>query len=247
MNTEELKQLNVDNLTSLWRRMGINKNSEWNKKGLTVSEKWPNRYWFDWDANIQQMNSIVPVLHQLPAQAVVPVWMGAGQVANQLEMFLKDECFQVLFSQQAMYLDLQQQALPNLPELNVIEAQSPTEIETWVATASAAFGYTIDVAAIAALVDVPEVKLLLLKEAEQAVATALVYQTGDVIGVHLVGVPDEYRGRGFARMIMQQVIKISIEMGGKYLTLQASAAGEPLYLQLGFERQFEIRNYKRSS
>lgn len=247
MNTEELKQLNVDNLTSLWRRMGINKNSEWNKKGLTVSEKWPNRYWFDWDANIQQINSIVPVLHQLPAQAVVPVWMGAGQAANQLEVFLKDECFQVLFSQQAMYLDLQQQALPNLPELNVIEAQSPTDIETWVATASAAFGYTIDVAAIAALVDVPEVKLLLLKEAEQAVATALVYQTGDVIGVHLVGVPDEYRGRGFARMIMQQVIKNSIEMCGKYLTLQASAAGEPLYLQLGFEQQFEIRNYKRSS
>ena len=247
MNTEELKQLNVDNLTSLWRRMGINKNSEWNKKGLTVSEKWPNRYWFDWDANIQQINSIVPVLHQLPAQAVVPVWMGAGQAANQLEVFLNDECFQVLFSQQAMYLDLQQQALPNLPELNVIEAQSPTEIETWVATASAAFGYTIDVAAIAALVDVPEVKLLLLKEAEQAVATALVYQTGDVIGVHLVGVPDEYRGRGFARMIMQQVIKISIGMGGKYLTLQASAAGEPLYLQLGFELQFTIRNYKRSS
>ncbi|WP_323813445.1 GNAT family N-acetyltransferase [Cellvibrio sp. NN19] len=247
MNTEKLKQLNVDNLTSLWRRMGINKNSEWNKKGLTVSEKWPNRYWFDWDANIQQINSIVPVLHQLPAQAVVPVWIGAGQAANQLEVFLKDECFQVLFSQQAMYLDLQQQVLPNLPELNVIEAQSPTDIETWVATASAAFGYTIDVAAIAALVDVPEVKLLLLKEAEQAVATALVYQTGDVIGVHLVGVPDEYRGRGFARMIMQQVIKISIEMGGKYLTLQASAAGEPLYLQLGFERQFEIRNYKRSS
>ena len=246
MNDEKLKQLNIDNLTSLWRKMGINKNSEWNKNGLTVSANWPNRYWFDWDANIQQINSIVSELHQLPAAAVVPVWMGAGPAASQLELFLKDECFQVLFSQQAMYLDLQAYSVPELPEQDIQLVQAPADVETWAAIASAAFGSTIDLAAINAIVDLPEVKLLLLKDAGQAVGTALVYQTGEIIGVHLVGVPEPYRGRGFARIIMQQVIKHSIAMGGKYLTLQASAAGEPLYLQLGFVAQFSIKNYRRS-
>ncbi len=246
MNTEELKRLNIENLTSLWRMMGINKNSEWNKNSLIVSASWPNRYWFDWDANIQQINSVVPELHQLPAAAVVPVWLGAGQVANQLEIFLKDECFQVLFSQQAMYLDLEAYSVPELPEPDIQAVQTSTDLETWITIASAAFGSAIDLAAINAIVDLYEVKLLLLKDAGQAVGTALVYQTGDIIGVHLVGVSEPYRGRGFARIIMQQVIKLSIAMGGKYLTLQASAAGEPLYLQLGFVPQFEIRNYKRN-
>ena len=246
MNTEELNRLNIDNLTSLWRKMGINQDSEWNKNGLTVSATWPNRFWFNWNANIQQITSIVPGLHQLPAAAVVPVWTGAGKAATQLEVFLKDECFQVLFSQLAMYLDLQTQSIPELPALDIIAVHLTADIETWVATASAAFGYSIDVAVIAALVDVPEVKLLLLRDKGRAVASALMYQTGDIMGVHLVGVPNEYRGRGFARRIMQYVIKLSIERGAKYLTLQASAAGKPLYLQLGFESQFTIRNYKRS-
>ena len=242
----ELDQLNIDNLTSLWRKIDINKNSEWNKNGLSVSASWPNRYWFDWDANIQQINSLVPDLHQLPINAVVPVWAGAGEPAAQLEGFLQDECFQVLFSQQAMYLDLQHYSLPDFPEPDMQTVQTLAELETWVAIASAAFGSAIDLAAINTIVDLPEVKLLLLKDAGQAVGTALVYQTGEIIGVHLVGVPEPYRGRGFARRIMQQVIKLSIAMGGKYLTLQASAAGEPLYLQLGFVAQFGIRNYKRN-
>ena len=246
MNTEELNRLNIDNLTSLWRKMGINQDSEWNKNGLTVSATWPNRYWFDWNANIQQITSIVPGLHQLPAAAVVPVWTGAGKAATHLEVFLKDECFKVLFSQQAMYLDLHSYSLREIPEPNIHTVKAPADLETWVATASSAFGSAIDIAAIQAIVDLPEVKLLLLKDDDHAVGTALIYQTGAIIGVHLVGVPEPYRGNGFARIIMQQVIKHSIAMGGKYLTLQASAAGEPLYLQLGFESQFTIRNYKRS-
>jgi GNAT superfamily N-acetyltransferase len=245
MNPDDLKQLNIDNLTSLWRKMGVNKNSPWAKNGLRVSTTWPHRYWFDWSANTQLINSIVPELHQLPASAIVPVWTGA-EAAAQLEIFLTDECFQVLFSQQAMYLDLQSQSIPELPELDVLSVQAPADLQIWVATASAAFGYTIDIAAINAIVALPEVKLLLQKDSGQAVATALVYQTGDIIGVHLVGVPEAYRGRGFARTMMQQVIKLSMAMGGKYLTLQASVTGEPLYVQLGFVPQFSIRNYKRT-
>lgn len=242
----DLDQLNIDNLTSLWQKMGVEDNSEFTVEGLTRSRTWPNRYWFNWNADIEHINAIAPVLHQLPLAAVVPVWEGVGAPAQQLEIFLKDECFQVLFSQLAMYLDLQSVPVPEIPALDIITVQSATDVETWTATASAAFGYWIDSAAIQAIVDVPEVKLLLLKQNGHAAATALVYQTGDIIGVHLVGVPDEFRGQGLARAIMQYVIGLGIAMGGKFLTLQASVAGEPLYRQLGFIPQFLIKNYKRN-
>ncbi|PUA27768.1 MAG: hypothetical protein B0W54_14630 [Cellvibrio sp. 79] len=242
----DINQLNIDNLTSLWRKMGVENDSEFAVEGLTISRTWPNRYWFDWNADITPINTIVPVLDQLPLTAVVPVWEGAGMPAQQLEIFLKDECFQILFTQLAMYLDLQSIRVPELPALDIITVQSATDVATWTATASAAFGYWIDVAAIQALIDLPDVKLLLLKQDGKAAATALVYQTGDIIGVHLVGVPEEFRGQGLARMLMQYVIKLSVTMGGKFLTLQASAAGEPLYRQLGFIPQFLIKNYKRN-
>ena len=242
----DLNQLNIDNLTSLWRKMGVENNPEFVIDGLTISRTWPNRYWFDWTADIKNINAIAPVLDQLPLTAVVPVWEGAGASAKQLEIFLKDECFQILFSQLAMYLDLQSVPVLEMPALDIVTVQSALDVETWTATASTAFGYWIDIAAIQAIINVPEVKLLLLQQDGQAAATALVYQTGDIIGVHLVGVPDEFRGQGLARMLMQYVINLSIAMGGKFLTLQASAAGEPLYRQLGFVPQFVIKNYKRN-
>ena len=245
MNSAALQQCNIDNLTSLWREMGIKKDSAWQTHGLTVSARWPNRYWFDWTADLQQVNAITATLDQMPTAAVVPVWMGAGQAAHHLEMLLKDADFQLLFTQQVMYLDLQTYAMPELPAPDIKIVQSLEAVKIWVAIASAAFATAIDIAAINAIVALPEVKLLLLQEPGQAVGTALIYQTRDIVGVHLVGVPEPYRGRGFARVIMQQVIKLSIAMGGKYLTLQASTAGAPLYLQLGFVAQSWIHNYRR--
>lgn len=93
--------------------------------------------------------------------------------------------------------------------------------------------------------DDPDVKILLLKKQGQAAVTALVYRTGSVVGVHLVGVKVEYRGQGIARELMHYVIQLSLDLGAHYITLQASAAGEPLYRQLGFVEQFLINNYQR--
>ncbi len=120
----DLNQLNIDNLTSLWRKMGVENDSEFAVDGLTISRTWPNRYWFDWNADIKHINTIAPILDQLPLAAVVPVWEGAGAPAKQLEIFLKDECFQILFSQLAMYLDLQSLPVSDLPTLDIVTVQS---------------------------------------------------------------------------------------------------------------------------
>lgn len=243
----ELDQLNIDNLTSLWKKMGVETHSTLAKSGVNISRTWPYRYWLNWNATAEQECALNASLHSLPAEAVIPVWARGEKGATALENLLLANGYRILFSQLAMVLDLQSVAATDLPEVDVVPVTATADIEMWTATASAAFGYQIDVAALHVLADDPDVKMLLLKKQGQAAATALVYHTGSVVGVHLVGVKDEYRGQGIARALMQYVIQFGIDVGGKYLTLQASAAGEPLYRQLGFVEQFLMKNYHRVS
>lgn len=243
----DLNQLNIDNLTSLWRKMGVENNSVFALDGLTISHTWPNRYWFDWCATTNQIVAIHNLLPHLPERAMVPVWTGAGEQADWLEQNLLDEGFRISFQQLAMYLDLQVVQHEEIPSLDITQVHSQQDLETWTATASAAFGYWIDIAAIEKIATDIDVTLLLVKQDEESVATALVYRTGEIIGAHMVGVPEAYRGQGIARTLMRYVINLSIDLGGKFLTLQASLAGEPLYRQLGFIPQLTIKNYKRMS
>lgn len=250
---QALDQLNIANLTSLWRKMGVENHSEFAIDGLNISHTWPNRFWFEWNITSAQTSELNLFLHRLPARAVIPVWTGVGEQATQLERYLQDECFQILFEQLAMYLDLQTLAQQdfqpvmqkNFQQLNVVKVKTMQELVAWVETASAAFGYWIDINALQSLLTDKNTLLLLVQQNNQPVATALVHKTGEIIGAHLVGVRENFRGQGIAKNLMLLVIQQAIVMGGKYLTLQASSAGESLYRNLGFVPQFVIKNYQR--
>jgi GNAT superfamily N-acetyltransferase len=65
--------------------------------------------------------------------------------------------------------------------------------------------------------------------------------TGDEALVMNVFTEREHRGRGAARLLMQCVIDWARGAGVDSLVLQASAAGRPLYEQLGFVPTREMR------
>lgn len=77
----------------------------------------------------------------------------------------------------------------------------------------------------------------------QPVGTAIVFQTNKVSGIHGVGVIPEMRKRSFAEQIMKYLINMAVEDDSEYVTLQASDMGKNIYLKLGFEEQFVIKNY----
>ncbi len=52
------------------------------------------------------------------------------------------------------------------------------------------------------------------------------------------------RRKGYAEQIMKLLINIATEEGVDYMTLQASDMSKNLYLKLGFEEQFTIKNFK---
>ncbi|MGF6846006.1 putative acetyltransferase [Chitinophaga sp. W3I9] len=53
----------------------------------------------------------------------------------------------------------------------------------------------------------------------------------------------EARRKGFANEIMAFVLNESLALNARYATLQASQMGKGIYLDMGFEEQFVIRNY----
>lgn len=75
-----------------------------------------------------------------------------------------------------------------------------------------------------------------IAEADGAAGSCVVtYPNGEDCGVFWVATDPVLQGRGLARAAMTAALKGAIEDGFETTTLQASKAGAPLYLRLGYE------------
>lgn len=243
MNFTGIDKANIENLTSLWRRMGVRPRSPGTGERLNVSTSWPHRHWFDQGAEDLTAIAIDDFIGRLGQDSVVPVWGDLGRGQLQIEPAMIAAGYAVSFEQTAMYLDLETQAETSRG-MELQRVTSRAEIEVWTDIASEAFAYEIDASVIERLGTEPAVQLLLGYCDGQPAATAMLYKTSEVIGVHQVGVAQAFQGRGIGHALMLRVIELGRLWRGRYITLQASAAGEGLYRRLGFHVQFTIRNYR---
>jgi GNAT superfamily N-acetyltransferase len=242
----DLNEANTNNLTNLWKKMGTEQCSSRLIPNINISANWPNRCWFDWKTNLNEISKIENIISLLDENSVVPVWNNLSETGTAFEQVLVENEFELFFEQTAMYLDLENYHEVNNIDLEITEINSDQDIKTWTSIASSAFEYQVDESVIQKIATDSEIKLLLGIINGQPVTTGLLFKTGDSIGVHLVGVPKEFRGKGFARKMMQSIIEQCYQWKGKYITLQASIMGESLYKSLGFKEQFTIKNYQRT-
>lgn len=253
----QVDQANVNNLKSLWEKYG-SQLLKLDKNIIKINTHWPYRCWFDDVMSLIDFSC----LNKLPESTVFPVW---GKLSNEkntehefAELSLIDKQFEknnwfCLFEQTAMYL-----ALTN-GSFNIIEHQvqlrigfaikkveTPKELTLWVDIVTESFGYSIDRVVIEKLIYDQDMQILMAYYNDEAIATAVLHKTSDIIGVHQVGVKKKFQSKGFARILMQRIIAASLLWQGKYIVLQASPSGKPLYESLGFKSQFLIKNYKKN-
>lgn len=247
MNNDLHDQANIENLTGLWKAMGGAPVAGVGMPRLHVCARWPNRCWLDGAGGEEDAALLERALPDIPERGIVPVWgVPAGRAAA-LEALLLGRGFVERSWQMAMVLERAHVVLPEVPAARVVEARSDAELAEWTRVGSASFGYAIDETVVRRLAEDPVATLLLLEEGGEAAATALIFRAGNVAGIHQVGVPPAFRGRGLARAIMVDVLRRCVDMPITIVTLQASSAGRRLYDQLGFAAQFAIRNYQRKS
>lgn len=263
---ENMDQANIDNLKSLWKKYGstvlshanLSDNHDYNSV-VNINTDWPHRCWFD----EQHPINILSWLTRLPTSTMLPVWPAFNKEkhsdkelieSSSIENQLISANWQCSLEQTAMYLSLADHDInPKGDDVQVRtgfvikKVQTAQELTSWVNVVKEAFGYSIERNVIEKLLHDSELQILTAYYHESAVASAILFKTGDTIGIHQVGVKPSFQGQGLARDLMEALIAICIQWQGKYLVLQASKAGKPLYQGLGFTEQFILKSYQKVS
>lgn len=246
----DVARANIDNLIALWRALGGRAENGQGRGIARLHPAWPRRCWFDTGDAAAHPEQVAAVLTRLPAGYIVPLW--DSPIAQVLRPALAAEGFAAVFRQTAMTLDLAEytaagDAAGSLRDGRRLTLQrvGDADVRNWCSVGAAAFDYPIEPGVISRALGAPGLELYLARLDNTAVATGLLWRTGEVVGIHQVGVPRKFRGLGIARTLMRQLLDRSVDCGAARVVLQASDEGEPLYRSLGFAAQFVIENYAR--
>ena len=248
---------NLNNLTQLWQRYGALSLYEDDQLQLRKNISWPNRVWADMARSVSA-RSLEKTAKNAPDTASFPLWPAMtedGSAAPQVTvdaLVRQSRDWQPAVQHTAMVLQLDKQQPVNTqtvasdPIRFKCLSDDDTDMAAWVATGSKAFGYTIDANVIVPLLACEDVQVLLAyNEDYQPVATGLLFKTGDVVGIHQIGVPADHQGKGYATQMMRFLIQCAEKWQADYVVLQASEEGRPVYQKLGFVDQFLITYLQR--
>ncbi len=252
-----IDQANVINLTGLWKRYGTRVIDGNTPKVMRVNISWPHRCWLDMSESslgplTENGNINIGWLDRVPGMAIVPVWPLQGDESGRQrpeEAFLLERRWRCVIEQLAMYKEIARDISTfRSPRsgFKVTCARTMEEVKVWVDIGSDAFGYQIDHVIIERILFDKSIRVLIAWQNDEPVASALLYKTGDVVGVHQVAVKSAYQGRGVANEFMLEIGTMCAAWNGQYMVLQASQAGQPLYEKLGFIPQFKIKYYQRA-
>jgi len=233
---------NIDNLTSLWKTASMPYGSYFSESIFSYSyinnSDWPNRLWLNQDVDKEIISSIKDEILSISVPLIVPYW---DIYENNLYKDLELQGFTKTFEQVGMSLKIGKPLrINNYLEIRLVSNNS--EAKLWADIFKKSFGYRIHPKTI--LMTKSKINYYIASSQNQPVGTGISYKTNKILGVHSVGIPPEMRRKGYAEQIMKLLINLAVEEGVDYMTLQASDMGKNLYLKLGFEEQFVIKNYK---
>ncbi|WP_109830052.1 GNAT family N-acetyltransferase [Reichenbachiella versicolor] len=231
---------NIYNLTSLWQTVGEEHQSFFSYSNFEYSivphSQWPNRLWFTKEMNDEAVHQAKSKLESIPEKLIVPIW----DMGNQdLDPFLNELGVQPVFQQIGMSLE-PKDILATSPLLKLIKVSNEAEATVWSETFLQSFGYKISSSTL--LKTYNSIDYFLVHKEGKPVGTVITFETKDTLGIHAMGVIPQYRKQGIANEIMGKVINAAIEKNISLLTLQASDMGKGLYLKLGFQEEFLVRN-----
>lgn len=239
-NTDLIKD-NIDNLTALWKTvatplLSYHRNDPFQFSQIKNSG-WPNRLWFREDITEENFLQIMEIMEKNP-DLVIPYWDIFD--SNSKSLFEKNG-FNIRIQLVAMALKLGEKfALQsNLTFKRVLNEE---DAKTWSDIYPLSFSYVISKETL--VHNYENVKFYLVHLDEKPIGTLTLFQTGEIMGIHGVGVIPEMRKRGFAEEIMKFAINEAIDANCEYAQLQASALGKGIYTRLGFEDLFTITNYQ---
>jgi len=232
---------NIQNLTSLWQSVSEPFDSYFSEPdfnyGLIKNSEWPNRLWFDQDINKEKIVLAKEKIASFSTKITIPYWDIYN--SNSYEI-LEQNGFVLKFEQIGMSLK-RNHVFTEFNSLSLKQVCTQKEAELWSVLFSKSFGYFINPIILSKSQE--NTRYYIAYHKDEAVGTGILHTVNNVSGIHSVGIIPEQRRKGFAEQIMQALINKSIKINCDCITLQASDMGKGLYLKLGFQKQFIIKNY----
>ncbi|NMH86566.1 GNAT family N-acetyltransferase [Flavivirga algicola] len=232
---------NIENLTSLWQTVSQPFKAYFEEKGFEYSfvenSEWPNRLWFNKDIDEHLVSLVKNKVRSFSSNMIVPY---CDIYKSDSFKLLEQNDFHLKFEQIGMTLKTNS-LFKGVGDLKLLKVTTKKEFELWSTLFKRSFGYFINPELLK--MSYKLVSYYIAYHQKEAVGTGILFNTGDVSGIHAVGIVPEQRRRGYAERTMKLLINEAITMNYKYVTLQASDMGKNLYLKLGFKEQFKIKNY----
>lgn len=239
--TTNLINENINNLTSLWKTVGrsfdsYSKTTDYEYCEIDKTE-WPNRIWLHQNITQDIIDLIKEKLATTTSRITMPIWKFDNKNEDAI---LERNGFKVKFEQLGMSLELSKPIdIKNNVKMQLVT--NSKEAKLWSELFIKSFGYKTSSETIIKTLN--KINYYIAYSEGIAVGTAISHKTNNIVGIHSVGIPPEMRRKGYAGQIMKLLINMAVEDRYKYMTLQASTMGKKLYLKLGFEEQFVIKNY----
>jgi len=248
-SSESIGRLGLGNLFSLWESVGAANGSLEIHDGFRRiyhhGSSWPNRLWLSEGQGPESARATLREARDHLTERDRPILLVLTEEQTAIcGDWLAAERFSPVFSQTAMALDLKErEETLAAGDLEVREVITPDEATLWGRCASEAFGYAVDPVVVRNAAASPGITFCLGYLSDEVAGTGLLCTHRGVAGFHMAGTRSRYRRRGVARQMMHHLLGKARRAGLDYGTLQASAMGEPLYLQMGFRKQFTLCNY----
>lgn len=236
---------NINNLISLWEIAGQKSGScIINKRyGMSLAKTgdWPNRVWLHSKLNDQ----VIQEIRSLKKAVENPIKLSLFETEEENDS--QSAHIELVSKQTGMNLNLNEwTVIPFDSVVKLTPVKSPEDSKLWSQLFQQSFGYTIDQDTVCALKE--EMTHFVLTFDEKPAGTALLYDTFGTVGIHGIGVIHSMRGKGIAKSAMIQLLNLSKDLlKAKQAALQASDMAVNLYHELGFKKQFVVKNFQINS
>jgi len=232
---------NIKNLTSLWQSVSKPFNSSFSETNFDYSlienSEWPNRLWFHQEINKDVIALAMEKVLSTSTNLTIPYWDIYNSDSFKI---LEQNGFNLKFEQIGMSLK-SPHIFTELKKLRLKKVSTEKEAKLWSILFSKSFGYFTNPVLLSK--SQKNTNYYIAYNQNEAVGTGILHTTNNISGIHSVGIIPEQRRKGFAEQIMKLLINQSIKINSGSITLQSSNMGKALYLKLGFEEQFMIKNY----
>ena len=209
---------------------------------------WP-RLIYKVSGDISHRESSAELIHKVQEGIYPEVLIATDDNIDENDPFLRKNGFFPFLGWKGMAREfIELQDVPQLPEnTEIVNLNHPRDLQQWahIVSTELLVPNQFEPALVEKLMAKHGVEIFLLKHNGVGVSTILVYQSANSTGLYMIATSQAARRKGYAYLLVEQIIRQVSQQSKKPIILHATQKGEGLYAKLGFMpyNQFFLYRY----